>query len=91
MFLSLPDAETAVARVAERVPRGGHQVPEGVIRRRYVAGLRNLFALYLPLAESWQVFDNASLSGPRLIASRVAGQEATILEAEAFRRLEQHR
>ena len=29
-FLSLPDAQTAIARVAERVRQGGHDIPEPV-------------------------------------------------------------
>jgi predicted ABC-type ATPase len=31
-FLRLPDPETAIARVAARVRRGGHNIPEAVIR-----------------------------------------------------------
>lgn len=45
VFLWLPSAEIAVARVQERVRRGGHHVPEDVVRRRYRAGLRNFFQL----------------------------------------------
>ena len=41
-FLCLPDAETAIARVAERVRQGGHDIPAEVIRRRFTAGLRLL-------------------------------------------------
>ena len=33
-FLALPDEESAIARVAERVRQGGHAIPEAVIRRR---------------------------------------------------------
>jgi predicted ABC-type ATPase len=58
-FLSLPDAATAVARVAERVRQGGHDIPEVVIRRRFEAGLRNLEGLYKPLVDAWAVYDNA--------------------------------
>jgi predicted ABC-type ATPase len=49
-FLWLPSPEMAIARVADRVRAGGHNVPEPTIRRRYAAGLRNLRTLYLPLA-----------------------------------------
>jgi len=41
IYLSLPDPEIAVARVATRVTQGGHNVEATVIRRRFVAGLRN--------------------------------------------------
>ena len=68
-FLSLPYPDLAVARVAERVRQGGHDVPEVVVRRRFAAGLRNFFAMYQSLADTWQVFDNAAGSGPVLIAA----------------------
>jgi predicted ABC-type ATPase len=43
IFLWLPDADMAVARVQERVRLGGHDIPEETIRRRYDAGPRNFF------------------------------------------------
>jgi predicted ABC-type ATPase len=46
VFLSLPSADLAVARVAARVRQGGHSVPEPVIRRRFDAGLQNFHAVY---------------------------------------------
>ncbi len=73
LFLWLPSAEMAVARVAERVRAGGHNVPETTIRRRYAAGLRNLRTLYFPLANSWKVIDNTRIRSPRRIAAGLAG------------------
>ena len=46
IFLWLPSVDLAVARVAQRVVLGGHNIPEDVIRRRYQAGLKNFFKLY---------------------------------------------
>ncbi len=57
-FLSLPDAETAIARVAERVRQGGHDIPEAVIRRRFTAGLRNLEKVYKSAVNTWANYDN---------------------------------
>jgi predicted ABC-type ATPase len=57
-FLCLPDAETAIARVAERVRQGGHDIPEMVIRRRFAAGLRNFHAAYKSCVNEWALFDN---------------------------------
>lgn len=68
-YLWLPTSDLAVARVAERVRVGGHNVPEETIRRRYHAGLRNFFQLYRPIADSWHMFDNSAASAPMLIAS----------------------
>lgn len=59
-FLCLPDAETAIARVAERVKQGGHHIPEEVIRRRFAAGLRNLHNAYKSAVDAWAIFDNVS-------------------------------
>lgn len=58
-FLSLPDAETAIARVAERVRQGGHDIPEPVIRRRFTAGKRNFIQRYRNKVNDWALYDNA--------------------------------
>lgn len=55
-----PTPALNVARVAGRVRAGGHDIPVDVIGRRYAGSLRNFFDLYLPLADSWAVYDNAS-------------------------------
>lgn len=57
-FLSLPDVEMAIERVAIRVKQGGHNVPEDVIRRRFAHGLQN-FERYKLLVDSWQLYDNS--------------------------------
>ncbi|GHU94270.1 hypothetical protein AGMMS49974_03400 [Deltaproteobacteria bacterium] len=59
IFLTLPDVETAIARVAARVAQGGHAIAEDVIRRRFDAGLENFDALYKHIVDSWILFDNA--------------------------------
>lgn len=58
-YLTLPDAGLAVQRVALRVKQGGHSIPEEDVRRRFARSARNFFELYLPLANSWTVLDNA--------------------------------
>ena len=60
-FLALPNAEAAIARVAERVRQGGHSVPEPIIRRRFAAGLRNLRAHYQARVDTWAIYDNSGL------------------------------
>ena len=76
VFLALPSPDLAVARVAERVAAGGHDVLETVIRRRFKAGFINLLTLYDGVANSWEVLDNSEVNGPRLVARRRAGAEA---------------
>lgn len=65
-FLSLPDVETAVARVAERVRQGGHDIPEAVIHRRFVAGWNNFQQHYRAAVDDWALYDNAG-NAPKLI------------------------
>ena len=43
IYLWIPNAETSLNRVRQRVQHGGHNVPEKDIRRRYGRTLRNLF------------------------------------------------
>jgi len=88
-FLSLPTADLAVARVAERVRQGGHDVPEDVVRRRFVAGLSNFFTLFMPVADSWKMFDNSGIGGPRLIAGQKPGAARVVYDDAAWRRLQE--
>lgn len=58
IFLQLPDAETAINRVAERVLQGGHDIPEATIRRRFAAGKEMFDLRYKSLVDIWIHFDN---------------------------------
>lgn len=90
VYLSLPSAELALARVAERVRRGGHDVPADVVRRRFVAGLRNLCGIYRDAVDAWQVYDNSDLTGPRLIASGRHRGSSDIADPDAWQHLMEH-
>ena len=57
-FLSLPNEDIAVSRVARRVLQGGHNIPEDVIRRRFKAGLVNFHGHYSKVVNSWALFDS---------------------------------
>jgi predicted ABC-type ATPase len=45
-FLWVDTVEVALARVKERVLKGGHDVPQPVIHRRFGRSIRNFFADY---------------------------------------------
>ena len=59
IYLRLPSAEHAVERVAQRVAEGGHDIPESVVRRRFVRSWANFLDLYRDVADEWQVYDNS--------------------------------
>jgi predicted ABC-type ATPase len=65
-FLSLPNEDIAVSRVARRVLQGGHNIPETVIRRRFKAGLANFHELYSKVVDSWAFYDSSGIQ-PKLI------------------------
>jgi predicted ABC-type ATPase len=58
-FLWVPTVSLALTRVRDRVLRGGHNVPETIVRRRFERSIRNFLLRYRPLADSWMLFDNA--------------------------------
>jgi predicted ABC-type ATPase len=91
IFLALPTPELAIARVAERVRHGGHRVPDDVVRRRFHAGRRNLFSCYQAVVDSWQVYNNAGISGPTLIASQRAGMPLSVADASEWNALKEQR
>lgn len=62
IFLKLNTPEEALARIAQRVSQGGHDVPEAVVRRRFAAGLENLNRLYAPVVDSWALYDNSGVA-----------------------------
>ena len=66
LFFSLSTPEQAVARVAKRVSQGGHNIPTDVVHRRFDAGLRNLFQLYIPIVDYWALYDNSSCPSEKL-------------------------
>ena len=86
VFLWLPSADLAVARVGDRVRLGGHAVPEQAIRRRYRSGLLNFFALYRFLTTTWRMYDN-STHELRLVASGAGTETRAINDAGLWERI----
>lgn len=88
IYLWVPSPEYSIARVARRVSRGGHHIPDEVIRRRYLAGLWNMRHLYLPLAYDATIYDNRD-SALRLVARRAPGFPLRVLDEEIWSRIEE--
>ncbi len=59
IFLQLASPEEAIARVAQRVKQGGHDIPEAVIRRRFASGRDNFERRYAAKVDAWALYDNA--------------------------------
>lgn len=65
-YLWLPNPVVAIARVHERVKKGGHDVPVADIRRRFGRSLKHFADDYAPLADRWAVWDSRSIP-PKLM------------------------
>jgi predicted ABC-type ATPase len=86
VFLWLPVVELAIERVATRVRLGGHAIPEATIRRRFERGIGNFFELYLPVANSWRVF-NSSQYPPTEIARYTEASGHQIFDQETWNQI----
>lgn len=60
-FLFVDSAETCITRVAERVRKGGHDIPEPDIRRRYFRSVNNFWTIYRDLADNWVLLYNGDV------------------------------
>jgi predicted ABC-type ATPase len=81
-FLWLPDVKLSLQRIAERVRRGGHNVPPDIVRRRFKRGIVNFFQVYRPLCDLWILFDN-STENPEVIAYEIESF-LSILNSDLF-------
>ena len=59
LYFWLNSPDLAIQRVRERVISGGHNIPDAVVRRRYVMGLQYLFDTYIPEMDRWVLADNS--------------------------------
>lgn len=62
-YAGLSTPELHLRRVRSRVRRGGHDVPEQAVRRRYERSRLNLIAL-LPLLTALRMYDNSAEADP---------------------------
>ncbi len=86
VFLWLPNIDISIKRIAERVKRGGHHIPEQVARRRFARGVENLFKLYDSMLSGWVIFDN-SAAEPAMLAYR-EGERKVILDETKFSQIQ---
>lgn len=83
IYFWLSSPEAAQLRVAQRVQEGGHNIPIETIRRRFHAGINNLFKLFMPVVDDWMLYDNSDLRKV-LVATGGKDQESQIVEPEIY-------
>lgn len=89
LYFWLKSPEQAIERVAERVSKGGHDIPNDTIFRRYWAGLKNLFNIYMSIVDTWILVDNSKT--PRSIVATGGKHQNTIIEnIEKYTKIEEY-
>ncbi len=74
VFVGLQGVDLSVARVAHRVLRGGHDVPDEKLHARFPRTVENLRAA-IPIVDEAFVFDNSSYATPyRIVAVYRSGR-----------------
>ena len=86
IFFWLDSVELAIDRVRTRVREGGHDIPKEVIERRYTAGIKNLFKLYLNRVDFLFIYDNSSINSV-LIAEKEGDHKFIIHNTQSFNKL----
>lgn len=89
LFFWLRNADLAIERVKIRVIEGGHHIETEVIRRRYKNGIKNLFEIYLPIADEIMIFDNSE-GKHDLIAEKTIESEIEVLNKVKFNQLKSY-
>jgi len=67
LYIGTENVEINLARIQNRVLAGGHNVPEGDVRRRYTRSMMHL-PIAMQRADHAILFDNSTEDGYRLIA-----------------------
>jgi predicted ABC-type ATPase len=89
LFFWLRNEDLAIERVKTRVMERGHHIETEVIKRRYKKGIKNLFEIYLPIADEVMIFDN-SKGKHELIAEKVFDSEIELLNEIKFNQLKDY-
>lgn len=89
LYFWLDSPELAVDRVQKRVRHGGHNIPEDVVHRRYMAGLSNLFRIFMPIVDRWLIVDNTN-NEPDVVAEKNEFEEVFIYDRLIFAEIESY-
>lgn len=84
-YLWLPGVATCCERVAERVARGGHDIPAATIERRYFRSVWNLLKEYAAACTVTTCYDNSG-SVPQLIFTQ-HGESRSVRDDARYQRL----
>ena len=89
LYFWLQNIELAKERVKTRVLEGGHDIPNEVIERRYLRGIKNLFNIYIDIVDAVLIFDN-SFGNHQLIAQTDNANQLELIDDIKFNKLKKY-
>ena len=85
LFFWLNSPELALMRIAERVAKGGHNIPEPIVRRRYVAGISNLFRLFMKEVDFWVIYDNSKYPTSQIASGGKSDDKINVMVESTYK------
>lgn len=80
----------AIARIKDRVKKGGHDIPTEVVLRRYERSLDNLVNMFIPICDKWYITDNSNEKFYE-IAKGILNKEVTIYDNEKWSIIDEYK
>jgi predicted ABC-type ATPase len=83
-FIFLASRELCIERIKSRVMKGGHDVPDEDVKRRYIRGLSNFWNAYRPLADYITLIFNNEYYDFKRVAYGTS-KEVTIIDNDLYK------
>ena len=66
LYIFLENPQVCIERIANRVKKGGHFIPDEDVIRRYYRSKNNFWKMYAPLSTTWQLYFNETANAQRV-------------------------
>ena len=82
LYIFLDSPETCIQRIAGRVKKGGHFIPDEDVIRRYYRSKNNFWNSYKSLSTRWQLYYNETADAPRVALGK--GKDYVVENEDLF-------
>lgn len=90
LFFWLKTVALAKQRVQTRVEEGGDNIADDVIERHYIRGIKNLFDVYMPLADIIMIFDNSNGKWELIVEKKQDTEAFVIVDELKYRKFKEY-
>lgn len=81
-YVLVRSVDIAIARVEERVRRGGHHIPSEVIKRRFIRSKQLFLETYSNVCNRWYLIDNSA--DDAIIVAKKEAENVSILDETLY-------